>query len=379
MTERGRPRHRAGVAAIFFVNGTLFATWVSRIPDVREALALSEARLGLALLAMGAGTFAALPVSSWLIARYGSLSVVRASAIACCLAVPLAGRAPSLPLLAAALALFGATLGTMDVAMNAQAAQLERGAGRSLMSTFHGLWSFGGLAGASLGGAFAARAYAPAIHFMAVSMALALISLGAAGHLLREDGALSPTASLAWPSRPVLIIGLVGACGAVIEGGIADWSGIYLRQALGASAAFATAGYAAFSVAMMAGRFAGDRLIDRFGQQRLLRGGSALTGAALVAGLLGGNAALAVAAFACAGLGMSTVFPIAFSAAGSLRGTTPGHAIAAVATMAYGGGLLGPPLIGFAATATSLSIALWLLVVACALIAALAGRVTAAS
>jgi fucose permease len=365
---------RVSIAVMFFVNGTLFSTWVSRIPDVRESLGLSEARLGVALLSMGVGTIFALPLTSTLIARYGSHRVVAPSALACCIAVPLAGRAPTFLALVAALTAFGAAMGAMDVSMNAQASLRERKAARSIMSSFHGLWSLGGLVGASLGGVIATLAWRPHVHFLAVCAGLALVVLAARPALLRDGPAAEGTSPLAWPSRAVLAIGLVGACGSVVEGGIADWSGVYLRDALGATAGLAAGGYAAFSVAMMAGRFTGDRLIDRFGRRALLRLGSAVTAIAVATALIVGDAHVAVGAFLFAGLGMSTVFPIAFSAAGGLRGTTPGQAIAGVATMAYGGGLVGPPFIGFAATATSLPMALGLLVVMCVVIALLTGK-----
>jgi len=367
-------RHRAAIAVLFFVNGSLFGTWASRIPGVKEALHLSEAQLGLALLALGMGTFLALPLTRWTIARYGSGTVATASALVCCAVLSLVGRASLLPALAAALAVFGAALGCMDVSMNAQAVLVEREAGRSLMSSFHGLWSLGGLTGAGLGGLVAETGHSPFSHFLTVGTVLAaLVVLGAARGLIRESRE-STASPLAWPSRAALTIGVVGACGSLVEGGIADWSGVYLRDALGVGPGFAASGYAAFSLAMVVGRFTGDRLIDRFGRVTLLQAGSAVTGLALAAALWWGNPFLAVGAFVVAGLGMSTVFPIAFGVAGRLPGTAPGQSIAAVATMAYGGGLVGPPLIGFAARATSLPFALGSLVAACVMIVTLAGR-----
>jgi fucose permease len=368
---------RQSIAALFFVNGTLFATWAARIPGVKETLGLSEAHLGLVLLALGMGTVLALPGTSWLIARHGSGRVAFVSALACCVALPLAGRAPSFGVLAAALGLFGATMGCMDVSMNAQAALVEREAGRSLMSSFHGLWSLGALSGAALASAVA-DTHPPRTHFLAVCLVLSLVALLSARGLLGRDRESAAPSPLAWPSRAVLAIGMVAACGSIVEGGIADWSGVYLRDALGTGAGFAAGGYAAFALAMMSGRFAGDRLIDRFGRVALLRAGALVTGLALSVALWRGDPHVTVGALVVAGLGVSTVFPIAFGLAGRVADTTPGHAIAAVATMGYGGGLLGPPVIGFAARATSLPTAMGLLVLACLAMAALAGRSQAA-
>jgi fucose permease len=341
---------------------------------VKEALGLSEAHLGLALLALGLGTFLALPLTSWTIARFGSDRVAVASALLCALMLPLAGAASRLGPLSGALALFGACLGCMDVSMNAQAVLVERAARRSRMSAFHGLWSVGGLSGAGVGGLVAERGHPPLVHFAAVAGILAvLVLLGAVGRLTHE-GRETTGPSLAWPSRAALTIGFVGACGSLVEGGIADWSGVYLRDALGTGPGLAAAGYAVFSLAMVVGRFTGDRMIDRFGRVALLRGGAIATGLALALALQMGRPLPALFAFVVAGLGMATVFPIAFGVAGRLAGSGPGQTIAAVATMAYGGGLVGPPLIGFAARATSVPAALHTLVLGCAVIALLAGR-----
>jgi fucose permease len=370
---RSFPASRAAISGFFFVNGIYFSSWVSRIPDVKGQVRLSESSLGLALLCMGLGTFLALPLVSLLISRLGSRAVTTASAFACAVLLALAGRATSLPVLAATLMLFGASMGSMDVAMNAQASMLENHAGRSIMSSFHGVWSLGGLTGASVGGLFAARATWTFTHFLIVGAVMAAVAVAASVGLVREHGDAGHP-PLGWPSRPVLAIGLVAACAAIIEGGLADWSGLYMRETLGQSAGVATTGYAAFSLAMMVGRFAGDWLIDRFGALALLRGGSALTGTAIAVALLVPAVRVTVPALALAGLGISAVFPIAFSAAGNLKATLPGPAIAAVATMAYGGSMMGPPFIGFAAEATSLPVALGLLVLASATIVILAGR-----
>jgi MFS family permease len=241
------------------------------------------------------------------------------------------------------------------------------------MSSFHGLWSLGGLCGSALGGFFASRGFPPRAHFVIVAGALALLIAPAARGLVRDATTAVRPPVLAWPERRVIALGTVAGCGAIIEGGIADWIGVFMRQSLGSGVSLAAGGFAFFSSAMMIARFAGDRLIDRVGQVAMLRGGAILTGAALAGALLLRQPAVVIAALVLAGLGMATVFPIAFSGAGSLPGD-PGHAIAAVATMAYGAGLLGPPIVGFVADVTSLPAALTLLVVACFGIAFLAGR-----
>ncbi|HUG52671.1 MAG TPA: MFS transporter [Vicinamibacteria bacterium] len=370
------PRFAIGTA--FFVNGVLFASWVSRIPGVKDTIGLSEAALGLVLFAMGIGTSSALPLTGVLIPRYGTGGVTVGSTLVSCGTLAVVGAMPAAVPLAGGLALFGAAMGAMDVAMNAQASRLENSLGRSIMASFHGLWSLGALAGTAVGGLCAARGITPGAHFLFVAPGLAVVALLLRPLLVAEDQR-SPPAALTWPSRAVLGVGVVAACGAVIEGGVAEWSGVFLLDARGTGPGLAAAGYAAFSLAMATGRLAGDRLIDRVGAVAALRIGALVAGSALAAALLSWSAPVSIAAFGLVGLGMSIVFPIAFSAAGRVPGTDPSRAIAAVATMGYGAGMLGPPFIGFAASATSLSLALTGLVVLSAVIALGAPRLLAAA
>jgi len=367
-------RARLAIGAVFLVNGTLFATWVSRIPAVKERLALSQSSLGLALLGIGVGTVAGLPATSWLIGRLGSRRITGAGALCSCLSLALVAHAPTFAALVAGLFFFGAFMGALDVAVNGQAATLERRLGRSLMSTFHGLWSVGGLVGSALGGALTRLGLGPAAHFALLAAALLALAAVAYGGLVEADPAppeeRGPWAGLAWPSAEVVGIGTIAAFAAIVEGGIADWSGLYLRQSLGSPADVAPAGFAAFSVTMTVARFGGDHLVDKVGRRALLRSGPLLTAAALAVALLVASPAVAIVAFGVAGLGMAAVFPVAFGQAGARE--HPGQSIAAVATMAYGAGLLGPPAIGFLADLTSLPRALGALVVACLAIVLLA-------
>jgi fucose permease len=362
---------RFGTSVMFFVNGALFATWVSRIPDVKTDLQIGDARLGLALFSLGLGTFLALPLTRAFIRRYGAAQVTRASALSCCAALAAAGAASSLPFLLLALPLFGASLGVMDVAMNSQASRLEQTMGRSIMASFHGLWSLGALTGALLGVAFASQGAPRLFHCAAVALFLAAVAQWGAPRVEGVAPSSAPV-SLASLPRAALGIGVVAACGAIVEGGIAEWSAVFLRDELGTGAGFAPVGFAAFSLTMMIGRFTGDRLIDALGRATVLRGGALVTAAAVGGALLTAQPWVAVAAFALAGLGVATVFPIAFSSAGRHEGAAPGAAIATVAAMGYGGGLTGPPLIGFLAEVSSLTLALWTLVALSLVMAALA-------
>ncbi len=373
------PRVRAArwaVAAMFFVNGALLANWVARIPAVQQRLGLSTGALGIALLGMAIGALAAFPVTGWLIAHYGSRRVTTGAALVYGAALPLPGLAPSLPLLMAALIVFGAGNGAMDVAMNAQGVAVEERYGRPILSSFHGLWSIGGFAGALAGGLAAGAGIQPFPHLLGAAVVLLAGALVAARWLAPVPAAArSGAPAFARPTRALLGLGVVAFCSALSEGAMADWSAVYLHNALATSAGFAAAGYAGYSLAMTAGRLSGDSLTHRFGPVALVRAGGLLAAVGLGIALILGRSLPAVAGFVCVGAGLSLVAPLVYSRAGRTPGMSAGAALAAVATMGYTGFLLGPPVIGAVAQVISLRGALGLIVVLSIAIAVLARNV----
>ena len=365
---------RLAVLAVFFLNGFGFASFVVRIPAVQEKLSLGEGLLGLALLGVSMGSLPSMPLAGWLVSRFGSRPVVGISAVLLPLAVPLVALAPSLPALVAAFVLVGASAGTLDVSMNAHASTVEKGYGKRIMSSFHAAFSFGGLAGAASGGLIAAAGVGLPAHFLVVGVLSAVAagpiyaSLLPAGTDRGEAGA----PAFARPTRSLVGLGVVSFCVLLGEGAMADWSAVYLRNSLETGPGFAAAGYAAFSLTMATGRLFGDRLAEAFGPAMLVRLGGTVAALGLASGLLVATPAAALVGFAGVGLGLSVIFPIALGAAGHAEGGA-GPAIAAVSTAGYFGFLVGPPTIGFIAEGTSLSAALFLVVVLSGIVALLAG------
>lgn len=369
--ERAAPgarRARLGIAFIFFANGCGFGSWVPHIPEVRAALGLSDAALGLALLALAAGATVALPASGVLTARLGSRPVTRAAAVLFCAALPLPLLAPDFASLALALALLGMASGALDVAMNAQAVAIEERYRRPIMSSFHGLFSLGGLVGAVLAAGAIQLGLTPFAH---LASAAALLGTGVAASLF----ALLPTAAasggpiLVLPRGRLVVLGLIALGGLMAEGAVADWSAVYLRDVLATDAAVAALGFAAFSLTMAAGRMTGDAVVARIGPAGVLGAGSALGALTLGAALVAGQPAAALVGFAGVGLGLANVVPVVFSAAGRMPGVAPGVGIAAVSTAGYCGFLAGPPLIGFLAELAGLAVGLGLVALALALMA----------
>lgn len=365
---------RPAVSILFFVNGAGLASWLPHIPAVKARLTSGDGQLGLVLLAMAAGAVVALPTAGWLIARWGSRVIASAAALAFCLTMPLPVSSPSLPVLAAALALLGACNGVLDVSMNAQAAAVERRTGRAIMSSFHALFSLGGVAGALLAAGAMWTGMSAVAHVAAASVvALAAVSVALTRLVPACPGPAEASAARARPSRSLVGLGILALLGLLAEGAMADWSAVYLRDTLGASPALAAGGFAAFSLAMAAGRFTGDAVVGRFGGSRVLRASGAVAAGGLAGALLVGHPAVGIVGCALVGLGIANIIPVLFSAAARVPGMEPGRALSAVATAGYLGFLAGPPLIGGVAEAAGLAVGLGLVSGACAVVAVGAG------
>jgi MFS family permease len=368
---------RMSTGAIFFLNGAGMGNWVVRIPAVQERLGLGAGRLGLALLGVAAGALVAMPLAGRLVGRHGSRPVTRAAALAFAASLALPALAPSFALLCAALVVLGAANGALDVAMNAQAVaverEYERHAGRPIMSSFHALFSLGGLAGAAAGGVLAARGVDAGLHLGFAALVAGVLLSGVATGLLPASADAAPGGpAFARPTRALAALGVVAFCVLFGEGAMADWSAVYLRDATGAGPGLAAAGYATFSLAMAAGRSVGDALTVRVGPERLVRIGGAVAATGLAFSLLVARPWAAVTGFGAVGAGLSIVFPTVLAAAGRLPGGAAGAAIAAVSTVGYTGFLAGPPVIGLVAEAVGLRGGLALVVVMAAVIAVLA-------
>jgi predicted MFS family arabinose efflux permease len=369
------------IAAVFFVNGVTLASWISRIPTLTERLELSPGQVGLALMALAAGALVAFPVAGRLVDSRSSAFSVVCFGLVMILSLPILGIVPHLLVLMMALLLFGFGNGGMDVCMNAQGIQVERFAGRSIISSLHGCFSLGAFAGAAIGAGVAQLGAPPLVHFLGVSVC-GLAALSSIRRWLipdtRDPRQSDAAATFALPPRSLWLLGALALCASVGEGAIADWSGLYLREVLGASSGTAALGFAAFSVAMLVGRFSGDALVRRFGAPRLVRAGGLLAALGLGVALLLNQPGIMLLGFAAVGLGLSIVYPLVFSAAGNHPTVSAGRAVASVATVGYGGFLAGPPILGWLAELTSLRTMMGLIVLLAALSAGLANATRSA-
>lgn len=367
---------RAAITAVFALNGALFASMFARLPAIQDRTELGDGALGLALLAAMVGLLASQLIAGALVTRLGSRPLVTLAALGYALGLVPVALASSFAGLAASLALIGFTSGMLDVAMNVHGLTVERRLERPILSTLHAAFSFGALAGAAVGGVAAGLGVAVLPHLSAVAGAGVLVLLVARRFLLPPDADAAPGGPMfALPTPALALVGLFAFCVLLTEGAVADWAAVYLDGELDTGEGTAAAGLAAFSLTMGICRLFGDRLNEAFGAVRLARGGGTLAAAGLATALLTEAPAVALIGFACAGMGLAALFPLALRAAAE-RGSSPGPAVASVTSLGYLGFLAGPPSIGGLSELAGLRAALVLLV-ALALLAAALGPVVA--
>ena len=356
---------------MFAAHGFMFASWAVRVPAVKQQAAASSAALGLALLGLSAGAVATMLLAGALCRRFGSPRVTLLSCAVLSLTLPLPALARSALALGLLLAAFGAAYGCLNVAMNSVAVDIVTALRRPVMPGFHAAWSFGGLAGAGLGGLLAPH-LSPLRNLLLVALAGLLVSALAGRVLLTRHGVLhdaepeaaAPGAAAgpasrrdpAWrgalrTGRMVGLFGLIALCAAYDEGAIGDWGALHLRQDLGAGAGLAAAGYAAFALAEASGRLSGTALIEQLGRSRVLILGGLTACAGMLLASLAPYVWLALAGFAATGFGLANLFPAAIARAGRLAGST---GVALTSLLGYSGFLLGPPAIGFLASQAGL-------------------------
>jgi predicted MFS family arabinose efflux permease len=347
---------RVATSVIFAVHGAVTGTFAARLPWVADHVGVSAGGLGVALLMPGIGALAAMPLSGRLTHRYDLRSLTRILILMWCAALVLPALPTTLPVLCAALAVYGAAAGVADVAMNAQAVVIEQGYGRSVMSAFHGFWSVGGLAGAAAAVLAARHGVDARVHFAATAAVLSLVTLIAATRLLphRPEPEVDAPPAFALPTGAVLPIGLIGLCAVFAEGAGLDWSAVYVRDVLGNSAGTAAATVAVFSISMAVARFAGDRVVRRLGPVATVQLAALCAAVGALAVVLGRHVVPVMAGFGVLGAGIAVVVPLLFAAAGRLD-EHPGRNLAGVAGIAYGSGLIAPGVIGGIAHVSSLT------------------------
>ncbi len=372
-------RAKLAVTITFITNGLGYGSFVARLPDIKAYLHISNATLGTLLLSSSIGVFLALRPSGKQSAKHGSAPVAFWATLALFAANILLGFVFNILWFCISLFLFGFAAAFQDVSMNSHAVALERLSGKRMMSSFHAMFSMGGLLGGAIGGLFAQAKISFSAQTIFVGGLIALVALYAKPrwlpassdkHQSSEEHSTKKSPTLLW------ILGFFGFCGALSEGAAGDWGGILSRDTFHASHFASALPYIAFSATMVIGRFSGDRLAHRFGAPTILSAGGVLASGGLALGLLiGGNFGV-VFGWLFLGAGLSIVIPLLYSAAGTLAATklkghiAPSQAVAIVSGISYFGFIVGPPTIGIIADQIQLR---WAMFVPVVLVAFLIG------
>ncbi|RWR25909.1 MFS transporter [Sinirhodobacter populi] len=374
MTTNDRPETRLATRLAFVAAGVAMACWAPLVPFAKANVGVDEAGLGLLLLCLGGGSVTAMPVVGWLAGRIGSKPLILWSGLGLVALLPLLMLADTVPMLAVTLMLFGAALGTLDVAMNVHAVEVERDAPKPLMSGFHAMFSIGGFAGAGGMTLLLGAGLTPVLAAVCGSL-LTLVALLLAWPRLLIAKAGEPI-PFALPRGIVLLLAGLAGITFLVEGAVLDWSALLVTGNGLLDPAHGGVGYMLFAGAMTVGRLTGDRIVARLGAARVLAVGGITSVLGIVLLLTSPVAGIALAGFVLIGLGASNIVPVLFSLAGRQKVMSPALAIAAVTTVGYGGILLGPALLGLIAHNFDLSAAFALLAVLLTVIPATARLAT---
>lgn len=381
----GLRRARQAVHAAFFVFGALVGTFGVHVPSIRAHYRLDDRGLSIALLAVAVGAVLCLVFAGRWIAAFGVRRVAAAAACAMAIALALVLQFDRYAALLLVMLVLGAAVGLFDVAINTEGTFIEAALQRKVMSVMHGMWSLGGMAGSALCAAWLQQQVAPLTQLRAVAAAAVVLALGAVALMLpaHAPGGASSTARLSGMPRParrtLIVLGVLAVLGLLAEGAIYDWVALYLQRERAAPPALAALGFTCFSAAMAAGRFGGDALRKQVAPGRVLRASALLSALAMTLVLVTDSMALALTGLVLVGLGLANVIPLLFVAASRIEGVRAASGIALVSSLGWVGVVIGPPLVGGVAQASSLSWGLALVVLSSLALAMNARRVEGAA
>jgi predicted MFS family arabinose efflux permease len=376
-------RHAAGTReqyatrAAFLITGLSMSSWAPLVPFAKARLGVDDGTLGLLLLCLGLGSIVTMPLTGIVTSRWGCRLVIATATLLLAVDIPLLAHAGTVPLLAIAIAAFGAGVGALSVAINVQAVMVENDSGRHMMSGFHGLFSVGGIIGASSVSLLIGAGLTPFVVTLVVSALLVFLLVLAWSGLLpygNRDAGEAPLFVL--PRGFVIFLGTLCFLVFLAEGAMLDWSAVFLVSVHGLDPASAGFGYSMFALAMAAGRLSGDWLVRSLGGTRFIITGGLLAAMGLVLAVVAPAAWLAFGGFLLIGLGISNLVPIFFTAAGRQTIMPPSFAIASITAIGYAGILLGPAGIGFVARHFSLEISFALIALGLLFVALSGPKVT---
>ncbi|WP_426473501.1 MFS transporter [Chryseobacterium balustinum] len=362
MTQQKLPRIRLSIFYFYFIMGLIFASWASRIPDIKSSLNLNDGQLGQVLFAMPLGQLMMMVVSGYLVNKFGSKIILITAMTLYGITLTLISQANSFSLLFLILFFFGITSNMANIAVNTQAVGLEALYKRNIMSSFHGLWSLGGLTGGILGAVFAETKFSIFTHLVIILIlgiiGIIIFSRGLLDQDIKENSDVTTSKKAFKLDSAIIILGLIGFGSMFCEGTMFDWSSVYFSTIIKPDETFVRMGYIASMGAMTFGRFVADRFVNRYQASVVLRFCGILITSGLLLATIAPGLIISTFGFLLIGLGVSSIVPICYSAAGRLKTMSASIAITAVSSISFLGFMIGPPLIGLLSEITDLRIAL---------------------
>jgi MFS family permease len=357
MQEISLTRLRRANAVYFFISGFGYSSWTSRIPGIKESLKLNDAHFGTLLFMMPVGLILTMPFTGKLLDHFKSRTIMLIGAMVYNGVLACIGFSSYTWVLGIALFFFGSSRNMMNLSMNAQAIGVQALYKRSIMSSFHAVWSMAGFASAAFGYLMVTLNIIPAWHLLGVSLLLTALTLLYYKDALDQRPDHSVKRSIfTLPPKSMLVFSLICFSSMACENTMYDWSGIYIRQVLHGSKAIATIAFVVYMVAMTSGRLVGDRMADLYGIQRVLAASGILIFTGFTITVLSPYIPITLVGYLLTGFGVSCVVPFVFSLAGKIPMSNPGAALASISSLGYLGFLIVPPMIGYVAQASSLRI-----------------------
>lgn len=349
---------QVAISVYFFICGLIFSSWASRIPAIKDYFSFNEAELGAVLFTLPLGALSALPLSGWIVHKFGSKKISFFSLIFYSISLISISISTSITALSIALFLFGFIGNLANISMNTQGLSIQKLLNKPILSNLHAMWSIGAFLAAAIGGWTMKVDFTTSVHFLIIAFIGMISCFSLIKWLVKDQQHDQSQKIFALPTKELTLLGLICFCVAMSEGAMADWSSLYYRMALQDLQKISTTGYTAFAFSMAIGRFLGDRLVLALGYKRVL----AINGLFILVGmslsLVFQSPLIVIIGFSMVGLGVSSVFPVVYILAAKSPSMAPSAALAAVSSVGFTGFLVGPPIIGFIAHETGLRIAL---------------------
>lgn len=349
--------YRFAVGTFFFIQGLIFSSWANRIPDIKHALGLSEAGLGSVLFLLPTGQLCAMALSGYLVGKFGSKRTLSVAALLYPTALLGLGAVTTVWQLSLGLFLFGMSANLTNISINTQGVGVERIYRRSIMASFHGIWSLAGFTGGLISTLMVGNNIAPFQHFCIIYVVVLMVILTTRNSILPRDTARDGNEKrkiFSKPDKSILIFGMIVFGSMICEGTMFDWSSIYFQNVINPPKELVRLGYIAFMFTMAGGRFAADWLVTKFGITKVLRASGVIITMGLLTAVLFPYLPTATFGFLLVGIGTSSVVPLSYGLVAKSKTMHPGVAVASVASIGFLGFLIGPPIIGFIAQVSSL-------------------------